>query len=77
MCPSRLEHPHTAQAVPVGCCGWDYKVPQINILTPDTEQTAGADKLPQNKDLLINQTAIEKAEREMRTCLQEESFHLC
>lgn len=74
--PSHLEHPHAAQAVPVGCSGWDYTVLQINILTPGAEQTAGADKLLQNKDLLVNQTATEKAEREMRTCPQEEFSHL-
>lgn len=52
-------------------------LPQINILTPGAEQTAGADKLLQNKDLLVNQTAMEKAGREMRACLQEECSHLC
>lgn len=77
LCPSHLEHPHTAQAVPVGCCGWDYTEPQINILTPGAEQTAGADKLLQNKDLLVNQTAMGKAGRETWTCLQEECSHLC
>lgn len=76
LCPFHLEHPHTAQSVPVGCSGWDYTMPQINILTPGAEQTAGADKLLQNKDLLVNQTAMEKAEREVRNCLQEECSHL-